>query len=58
MSKGLALEEFLCAQLSTSVCRSLGHASGGCISDGRSYETDSGPVFVKHNTNSQVSRVL
>ncbi|CAI8023207.1 Fructosamine-3-kinase [Geodia barretti] len=48
MSK--ALEDFLRSQLSTSVLRPLGAAGGGCISDGRSYLTDSGQVFVKHNT--------
>lgn len=49
-----ALEECLRSQLSTSVLRPLAHAGGGCISEARSYETDSGPVFVKHNTKSQV----
>ena len=48
------MEEFLRAQLSTSLLKPLGGAAGGCISDGRSYETDSGPVFVKHNSTLQV----
>ena len=49
-----ALEEFFRSQLCTSALTPLGPAVGGCISDGRSYLTDSGPVFVKHNTKSQV----
>ena len=48
------MEEFLRAQLSTSLLKPLGSAAGGCISDGQSYETDSGPVFVKHNSTLQV----
>lgn len=53
-----ALEQFLCSKLSTSVLRPLGHAGGGCISDARSYETDSGPIFVKYNTKSQVKVIF
>ena len=54
MSK--ALEQFLRSELCTSVLTPLGAAGGGCISDGRSYLTDSGPVFVKHNTSKEVRR--
>ena len=56
MSK--ALEDFLRSQLSTSVLRPLGAAGGGCISDGRSYLTDSGQVFVKHNTKREVGKAI
>ncbi|CAI8023209.1 Ketosamine-3-kinase [Geodia barretti] len=50
------MEDFLRSQLSTSVLRPLGAAGGGCISDGRSYLTDSGQVFVKHNTKREVGK--
>ena len=47
------MEEFLKKELSTSNLGYLGK-SGGCISDGKSYETDSGRVFVKYNTDDKV----
>lgn len=51
------MEEFLKRELSTSRLRRLGRSGGGCISDGQSYETDSGKVFVKYNTDSKVKIV-
>jgi len=48
------MEEFLKRELATSKLRSLGGSSGGCISNGESYETDSGRVFVKYNTDPKV----
>ena len=51
----MSLEEFLRSELGTRELRPLGAAGGGCISEGRSYQTDSGAaVFVKHNTKSEV----
>lgn len=34
--------------------KSLGRCAGGCISDGQSYETDSGQIFVKYNVDKKV----
>lgn len=34
--------------------KSTGHSGGGCISEGQSYDTDSGRVFVKINHKSEV----
>ena len=50
----MSLEEFLSSELGTRELRPLGAAGGGCISEGRSYQTDSEAVFVKHNTKSEV----
>ena len=44
------MEALLRRELSTTEVVALGRSSGGCISDGRSFETDSGKVFVKHNS--------
>ena len=41
-------------ELGTSLLRSTGHSGGGCISEGLSYHTDHGTVFVKINHKSQV----
>lgn len=52
------MEEFLRKELCTTTLRHLG-ASSGCISNGSSYETDSGNIFVKCNSDSEViCRVL
>ena len=50
------MEEFLKRELATSKLRCLGRSSGGCISDGQSYETESGRVFVKYNTDAKVCK--
>ena len=44
------MEALLQKELASSRVVSLGRGGGGCISDGRSYETDSGRVFVKRNS--------
>ena len=51
------MEAFLKRELATSKLRCLGRSSGGCISDGQSYETESGRVFVKHNIEDKVCMV-
>ncbi|XP_072339242.1 ketosamine-3-kinase isoform X3 [Scyliorhinus torazame] len=48
------MESLLKRELNTVALKTLGHAAGGCISQGQSYETDSGRVFVKINHKSQV----
>ena len=48
------MEALLRRELSLTVLKPLGRASGGCISDGVSYETDSGRIFVKHNVDQKV----
>ncbi|KAM7069601.1 fructosamine-3-kinase isoform 11-T11 [Molossus nigricans] len=41
------MEQLLRAELRTTTLRAFGSPGGGCISEGRAYDTDSGPVFVK-----------
>ena len=48
------MEALLKRELGTSTLKVSGHSGGGCISDGLSYDTDSGRVFVKINHKSQV----
>uniref|UniRef100_A0A8C9FDJ5 Uncharacterized protein n=1 Tax=Pavo cristatus TaxID=9049 RepID=A0A8C9FDJ5_PAVCR len=52
------MEEALKRELGTAVLRATGHLGGGCISQGQSYETDSGRVYVKSNSKPEVGRVL
>ncbi|XP_020790623.1 ketosamine-3-kinase [Boleophthalmus pectinirostris] len=47
------MEAKLKQELGTSRLRSTGHSSGGCISEGQSYDTDSGRIFVKINHKSE-----
>uniref|UniRef100_A0A8C4WTZ0 protein-ribulosamine 3-kinase n=1 Tax=Eptatretus burgeri TaxID=7764 RepID=A0A8C4WTZ0_EPTBU len=47
------LEHLLKVELATDKLRLIGHAGGGCINDGCSYETDAGKVFVKTNSKSE-----
>lgn len=49
------MEAKLKKELGTSMLKSTGHSGGGCISEGQSYDTDSGRVFVKINHKSEVS---
>lgn len=44
-----SMEAALKRELGTTVLRATGHSGGGCISEGQSYETDSGRVYVKSN---------
>ncbi|MBN3314190.1 FN3K kinase, partial [Atractosteus spatula] len=47
------MEAILKKELGTSTLRATGGAGGGCISEGQSYDTDTGRVFVKVNHRSQ-----
>ncbi|XP_049715142.1 fructosamine-3-kinase isoform X1 [Elephas maximus indicus] len=49
------MEQLLRAELRTRTLRAFGSSGAGCISEGRSYDTDSGPVFVKVNRRTQVN---
>ncbi|GCB65612.1 ketosamine-3-kinase isoform X4 [Scyliorhinus torazame] len=52
------MESLLKRELNTVALKTLGHAAGGCISQGQSYETDSGRVFVKINHKSQAKKMF
>ncbi|XP_038558234.1 ketosamine-3-kinase [Micropterus salmoides] len=47
------MEAKLKKELGTAMLRPTGHSGGGCISEGQSYDTDTGRVFVKINHKSQ-----
>ncbi|XP_004071440.1 ketosamine-3-kinase [Oryzias latipes] len=47
------MEAKLKKELGTSKLKATGHSGGGCISEGQSYDTDSGKVFVKINHKSE-----
>ncbi|XP_047215347.1 ketosamine-3-kinase-like isoform X2 [Girardinichthys multiradiatus] len=47
------MEAKLKKELGTTMLKSTGHAVGGCISEGQSYDTDHGRVFVKINHKSE-----
>lgn len=49
------MEAKLKKELGTAMLKSTGHSSGGCISEGQSYDTDTGRVFVKINHKSEVT---
>ncbi|XP_059892110.1 ketosamine-3-kinase isoform X3 [Gadus macrocephalus] len=48
------MEAMLKKELGTSMLKYTGYSGGGCISEGQSYDTDNGRVFVKINHKSQV----
>lgn len=48
------MEQLLRAELRTATLRAFGSPGAGCISEGRAYDTDAGPVFVKVNRRTQV----
>ncbi|KAJ7989968.1 hypothetical protein DPEC_G00309970 [Dallia pectoralis] len=52
------MEAVLKKELGTSMLKSSGHSGGGCISEGQSYDTDHGRVFVKINYKSQAKRMF
>ncbi|NXM78414.1 KT3K kinase, partial [Serilophus lunatus] len=52
------MEEALRRELGTAVLRPTGHSGGGCISQGRSYHTDRGLVFVKSNAKEEARRMF
>ena len=43
------MEQLLRAELRTATLRAFGSPGAGCISEGRAYDTDAGPVFIKVN---------
>lgn len=47
------MESKLKKELGTTLLKSTGHSGGGCISEGQSYDTDNGRVFVKINHKSE-----
>ncbi|XP_034751196.1 ketosamine-3-kinase isoform X2 [Etheostoma cragini] len=47
------MEDKLKKELGTAMLKSTGHSGGGCISEGQSYDTDTGRVFVKINHKSE-----
>ncbi len=49
------MEALLKRELGTSLLKSTGHSGGGCISEGQSFDTDTGRVFVKINHKNEVS---
>ncbi|KAJ7386944.1 fructosamine 3 kinase [Desmophyllum pertusum] len=57
-SRPLKLEEFLKKELNTTKCQGLALASGGCISEGRSFDTDHGKIFVKVNAKSEARKMF
>ena len=48
------MEAQLKRELETSMLKATGHSGAGCISEGQSYDTDNGRVFVKINHKSEV----
>ncbi|XP_037013658.2 ketosamine-3-kinase isoform X1 [Artibeus jamaicensis] len=52
------MEELLRRELGCSSVKATGHSGGGCISQGQSYDTDKGRVFVKVNAKSEAKRMF
>ncbi|PNJ87511.1 FN3KRP isoform 4 [Pongo abelii] len=52
------MEELLKRELGCGFVRATGHSGGGCISQGRSYDTDQGRVFVKVNPKAEARRMF
>lgn len=52
------MEEKLKKELGTRKLKSTGYAGSGCVSEGQSYDTDTGKVFVKINHKSEVIYVI
>ncbi len=48
------MEAKLKKELGTAMLKSTGYSGGGCISEGQSYDTDTGRVFVKINYKNEV----
>lgn len=53
-SRGVNMEELLRRELGCSFVKATGHSGGGCISQGQTYDTDRGRVFVKVNPKAEV----
>ncbi|XP_012695195.1 ketosamine-3-kinase [Clupea harengus] len=52
------MEAQLKRELETSMLKATGHSGAGCISEGQSYDTDNGRVFVKINHKSEAKRMF
>ncbi|KAK2498809.1 hypothetical protein MC885_018391 [Smutsia gigantea] len=52
------MEEQLRRELGCSFVKATGHSGGGCISQGQSYDTDRGRVFVKVNHKAEARRMF
>lgn len=52
------MEELLRRELGCSSVKATGHSGGGCISQGQSYDTDKGRVFVKVNAQPEARRMF
>ncbi|XP_008050316.1 fructosamine-3-kinase isoform X1 [Carlito syrichta] len=52
------MEQLLRTELRTATLRAFGSPGAGCISEGRAYDTDSGPVFVKVNRRAQARQMF
>ncbi|XP_065503923.1 ketosamine-3-kinase isoform X2 [Caloenas nicobarica] len=52
------MEEALRRELGTALLRPAGHSGGGCISQGQSYDTDRGRVYVKSNSKAEARRMF
>lgn len=54
----MSMEAKLKKELGTVMLRPTGHSGGGCISEGQSYDTDGGRVFVKINHKGEAKRMF
>ncbi|KAM9597742.1 fructosamine-3-kinase isoform 2-T2 [Trichechus inunguis] len=52
------MEQLLRAELRTRTLRAFGSSGAGYISEGRAYDTDAGPVFVKVNRRTQARQMF
>ncbi|XP_004621122.1 ketosamine-3-kinase [Sorex araneus] len=52
------MEALLKQELGCSSVKATGHSGGGCISQGQSYDTDKGRVFVKVNPKAEAKRMF
>ncbi|KAM6174192.1 ketosamine-3-kinase [Erethizon dorsatum] len=52
------MEELLRRELGCGYVKATGHSGGGCISQGQSYDTDQGRVFVKVNSKAEARRMF
>lgn len=52
------MEDLLRRELGCSSVKATGHSGGGCISQGQSYDTDIGRVFVKVNSKAEAKRMF
>ncbi|XP_004404503.1 PREDICTED: ketosamine-3-kinase isoform X2 [Odobenus rosmarus divergens] len=52
------MEALLKRELGCDLVKATGHSGGGCISQGQSYDTDRGRVFVKVNSKAEAKRMF